>query len=257
VTEEHRGERKRDRAESIPKTDQQRPSFAHGRPQQTKQQQDDQDRGNPTLNKGQRLDGGQRVRCPSSGRGGSEREEPIDWHSQERRPGRLVRVVVPVVEGLVPGVLFQTVDSSCPVLDERSNKVVAAVLIPGRNLSEEAITEQQGKPDNDLATGPGIEAYPSAPGVRGGSWRSQVGHVINRRPERNPSPQSLADSSGEHHRQSRTSHLVAGADHGDRRGLLPGQAGLRPVRSPRACCPEIEMLSTFNGHRDRRVRLRQ
>lgn len=210
MAKEHRGEGEGDRAEPIPQADYPRPRFTDGRAQETQEQQHKQNGGNTALDECQRLDCSQRVRSPGAGNAIRDREQPIDRHAYECRSRHLVRVVVTVVEGLVAGVLRELVDPRGVVLDQGAHQVVAAVLVPGWHLAEEAVAEEQRQRQDDLATNSRLEAGPAARSSRTNPQCCSLATVTVGRQWRDVVLNRFANHLDGHPRMSRTLESRAG-----------------------------------------------
>jgi hypothetical protein len=181
VTEEHRGEGEGDGAEPVAEADHQRPPLAHRRTQEAQEQHHQQDREDATLDERQGLHRRGWVWRARARRVEGGREQQVDGHPDQGSARRLVGVVVPVVERLVARVLVVPVDPGRTILDQRPHEVVAAVLVPGRHLPEEAVAEQERQRQDDLAASPSIDTGPPAAEPRVSSRGRLHGAVGQRR----------------------------------------------------------------------------
>ena len=83
---------------------------------------------------------GRRIRARQRG---DTAEQGVHWGSQQRTAGRLVRVVVAVIKGLVARILVIGIDARAVVVYERQHEIVPTVFIRPGDLAEEAVAEDE------------------------------------------------------------------------------------------------------------------
>ena len=169
VAEQHRCERERDRAEAVAHGDDQRPDLPDGGAQEPEQEHGE-DRGQEAAGDERHdRDRGLLVGDALPRERRDAEQHRVGRDRDERRAGRLVRVVMPVAEGLVARVVLEPVDLRRAVLDDRPHQVVPAVLVPGRDLLEVAEAEQEAE-EHVVQLAPGRDAQPPPAGIRRGRW---------------------------------------------------------------------------------------
>ena len=205
MPEVHRGEREGDRAQPVGQGHDEGPRLAHRRPEEAQEQEHDQDGRDAADEEGQGPDGRPLVRRPGARGVVHRRQHEVGRDAEERGTGRLVRVVVPGVEGVVAGVALEPVDAGGAVLHQGPDQVVPAVLVPGGQLLEEAVAEQQRQGQDDLAPGRCAQARPPTRRHGRRPSRSRSEPVPEVRSRRGVGSERVADVRLRHRRQCRTS----------------------------------------------------
>jgi hypothetical protein len=150
VAEVHGREREGDGAEGVAKGDHHRPPLANDGEKEPDHEHGQQGGGYAADDEGEHLDGLARIWRRLVRRDADQAHGGVGRDSKKRRSRRLVRVVVAVVAGLVAGVVLGLVDLGGVVIHDRGDEVVTAVLVPDRQLVEEAEAEEKEKADEQL-----------------------------------------------------------------------------------------------------------